>query len=285
MNTTPIGLIGVGLVGTALAERLLDSGFQVLGFDPDGNALTRLKEAGGDAADSARAVTAQCQRVVLSLPHSGIVAQVIEEIELAGKLIIDTSTGDPDTTVTIGDTVAKRGARYLDATIGGSSQQMRERDVIVLCGGAADAFAECLPIFDTFAKRTFYLGPVGSGSRMKLVLNLVLGLNRAVLAEGLGYAAASGIDMSKALEVLKAGPAYSRAMDIKGEKMIRGDFSLQARLSQHLKDVRLILETGAHSGATLPLSSAHRQLLEELESAGFGGVDNSAIIRAFRREA
>ena len=118
---------------------------------------------------------------------------------------------------------------------------------------------------------------------MKLVLNLVLGLNRAVLAEGLEFARASGIDPAVALEILKSGPAYSRAMEAKGEKMLTGDFEPEARLSQHLKDVRLILAYGEKLGAKLPLSALHRELLEAAETAGFGGADNSAIIKAFQK--
>src|SRR5262245_46949738 len=116
---------------------------------------------------------------------------------------------------------------------------------------------------------------------MKLVLNLALGLNRAVLAEALGFAMSQGLDGWRALEILKEGPAYSRAMDTKGEKMLRGDFQPEARLSQHLKDVGLILETGARCGARLPLSALHREILEAVERDGFGGEDNSAVMRAF----
>jgi 3-hydroxyisobutyrate dehydrogenase-like beta-hydroxyacid dehydrogenase len=115
------------------------------------------------------------------------------------------------------------------------------------------------------------------------VVILVLGLNRAVLAEGLAYAAACGIDPRQALEILKAGPAQSAAMDAKGEKMLNEDFTPQARLSQHLKDVRLILELGAKNEANLPLSALHCRLLEQLAQQGFGDLDNSAIIKAFRK--
>jgi 3-hydroxyisobutyrate dehydrogenase-like beta-hydroxyacid dehydrogenase len=117
---------------------------------------------------------------------------------------------------------------------------------------------------------------------MKLVLNLVLGLHRAVLAEALCFASAMDLDPAAALEVLKAGPAYSRVMDTKGHKMLACDFSVEARLSQHLKDVRLILAAGARCGAHLPLSFVHRMILEQAEAAGFGPADNSAVIQAFR---
>ena len=153
--------------------------------------------------------------------------------------------------------------------------------MIVLVGGTATVYEESRPILDTFAKKTFHIGPCGAGMRMKLVTNLVLGLHRAVLAEGLTFARAIGLDPANSLEILKASVAYSRTMDTKGHKMVEADFSVEARLSQHLKDVRLILSHGSTVDATLPLSEVHRQLLELAEAAGYGDADNSAILRAF----
>ncbi|HEX2473348.1 MAG TPA: NAD-binding protein, partial [Lacipirellulaceae bacterium] len=112
-----------------------------------------------------------------------------------------------------------------------------------------------------------------------LVTNLVLGLNRVALAEGLVFAKAVGLEMQEALEVLLNSPAYSKTMDAKGPKMVDGEFAPQARLSQHIKDVRLILEEAARGGASLPLSSVHLDLLESAEAAGLGELDNSAIMR------
>ena len=117
---------------------------------------------------------------------------------------------------------------------------------------------------------------------MKLVTNLVLGLNRAALAEGLALAESMDLDLEQTLAVMRACPAYSRIMDTKGERMINGDFAPDARLSQHLKDVRLIVETGQQAGLPMPLSAAHRAVLEAAEAAGWGELDNSAIIQALR---
>jgi 3-hydroxyisobutyrate dehydrogenase-like beta-hydroxyacid dehydrogenase len=117
---------------------------------------------------------------------------------------------------------------------------------------------------------------------MKLVVNLVLGLNRAVLAEGITLAEALALEPRQTLDILRASAAYSRVMDAKGPKMLEGDFAPQARLSQHLKDVRLILEAAQRTGAALPLSLLHRELIERACAAGLGPLDNSAIIEAFR---
>lgn len=278
-----VGIIGLGLVGSALAERLVGAQYEVCGFDLDGAKCAALAACGGKPATSAAEVFRQCDRIVLSLPTSQVSAQVLEKVsgELPGKLVIDTTTGEPEAMARLGALLADQGADYLDATIAGSSAQVRRGEVVVMLGGSAEAVARCEDLLQVFAARSFHLGPAGSGARMKLVVNLVLGLNRAVLAEGLAFAEACGIDLATALEVLKAGPAFSRVMESKGAKMLAADFTPEARLAQHHKDVRLILKAAAHAGARVPLSQLHDQLLAELIAAGCGELDNCAIVRAF----
>ncbi len=152
-----------------------------------------------------------------------------------------------------------------------------------MVGGERVIFDACADLWPMLGRTAFYMGAGGSAAKMKLISNLVLGLNRAVLAERLAFAAAIGVDPAAALEVLKGSMAYSRAMDVKGRKMLEGDFSVHARLSQHSKDVRLMLQEATAAGMTLPLSAAHQQLLELAEREGLGDLDNSAIIRVFQR--
>ncbi len=269
-----IGLIGVGLLGSALAARLSAAGYAVLGYD----IVPERRLGANSSMDVARA----CRVIFLSLPTSDVVAQVLAEIQLTpGTTIIDTTTGEPEAMAAMGEKLAKTGVDYLDATVLGSSRIVRNGAAIVMVGGRREAFESAGPLFRTFASRAFYLGSAGSGARMKLVANLALGLHRAVLAEALTFAAACGVSPTDALAVLKAGAAYSRVMDDKGEKMLHHDFSVEARLSQHLKDVRLILAAAHAKNAKAPLSEVHRQLLERLEKAGYGDVDNSAIIMAY----
>jgi 3-hydroxyisobutyrate dehydrogenase-like beta-hydroxyacid dehydrogenase len=286
MSAGTVGLIGVGLVGTALAERLHGAGWDVVGFDIDVERRSGLRRLTGQVAASERDVVTAADTIILSLPTSQIAASVIDSISdsLAGKTIIDTTTGEPTEMQALGQSLAEQRVHYLDATIAGSSSQVRSGEVVLMVGGEAHVVADCKLLLDTVANKVFHLGPWGAGARMKLVVNLVLGLNRAVLAEGLCFAERYGIDPRQALEVLQAGPAFSRVMETKAEKMLSGDFSPQARLAQHLKDVRLILSAGAEAGAKLPLSTLHAQLLDQLDRAGYGELDNSAIIKAFEKE-
>ena len=284
-SKSKIGVIGLGLLGSAIAKRLLAAGFPVCGFDIDAACRARLDAAGGTVAGSSSEVAAACRSIILSLPDSRVVGSVLGEVEArlgASRLFIDTTTGDPDDTVKWSERLAERGHDFLDASVGGSSKLLEAGQAILMVGGDVDAFHRSSSILRAIAERVFHVGPAGAGIRMKLVFNLVLGLNRAVLAEGLAFASRYGLSGLQALEILQAGASYSRAMDTKGHKMIARDFAPEARLSQHLKDVRLILAAGEACGAQLPLSLEHRQLLEHAESLGFGESDNSAIIESLR---
>lgn len=282
---TAIGLVGLGLLGSALAERLLAAGYVVAGWDIDPQRRSEHVGRGGHVAASADELCSASPRVLLSLPTGEVVAQVLRDCDSAlrpGLVIIDTTTGEPEATAALGAGLAKRGVSYLDATVAGSSAQARAGEVVMMVGGERVAFAQCSDLFACLAQQTFHVGGWGAGARMKLVVNLVLGLNRAVLAEGLAFARAQGLDPPLALDILRSGAAYSRAMDVKGDKMLREDFTPQARLAQHLKDVRLILDAGKSTGAELPLSTIHEQLLSALVAGGFGECDNSAIIKIFK---
>jgi 3-hydroxyisobutyrate dehydrogenase-like beta-hydroxyacid dehydrogenase len=279
-----VGLIGLGLLGSALADRLLGAGFEVVGHDLDAVKRGALAAAGGAPLETAADVAAACETIVLSLPDSQVVAGVLETLRdrlSAAHRIIDTSTGDPQATEALATSLAERGIAYLDATILGSSVQAREGQAIVMVGGAAASVAASREVLDCLGRAVYHVGPAGAGAQMKLVVNLVLGLNRAALAEGLSLARALKLDPATTLAILKAGAAYSAVMDAKGPKMLAGDFAPQARLSQHLKDVRLMLAAAERTAMHLPLSEVHRILLERAEAAGYGDADNSAIVRAF----
>jgi 3-hydroxyisobutyrate dehydrogenase-like beta-hydroxyacid dehydrogenase len=277
-----VGLIGLGLMGSALADRLLGAGLRVIGWDIDAGRRAALREHGGEVARDAQEVFSSCSPVLLSLPSHREVGDVVRAAGAAlgrGLTIIDTTTGDPASSEELAKILSEQGISYLDATISGSSAQVRAGSATLMVGGDADSFAACADIFALVGPQTFHTGPAGTGAKMKLVTNLVLGLNRAALAEGLAFAESAGLDLTLSLEVMRGSAAYSRIMDTKGERMVRGEFAPDARLSQHLKDVRLIVDIGRQAGLPMPLSAAHRAVLEEAEAAGYGELDNSAIIK------
>lgn len=285
---TTFGLIGLGLMGEAIAARLRGAGHDVLGFDIEPRCAANLVALGGTVAIDAATVLAACNIVLLSVPSHADVQVILSENSgslHAGQLLIDTTTGAPEAALQIAARLAERGVAYLDATISGSSAQVRQGEVLWMVGGHQADFDRCAELLRCIGREAIYTGPTGSGSKMKLVTNLVLGLNRAALAEGLALASRLGLDAVQALAVLRSSAAYSRIMDSKGEKMIHGEFAPVARLSQHLKDVNLILDAGSAAGAHLPLSETHLQILEAAEAAGLGALDNSAIYEVYRQHS
>ncbi|HYT61846.1 MAG TPA: NAD(P)-dependent oxidoreductase [Haliangiales bacterium] len=278
-----VGLIGAGLMGLAMAERLCAGGHDVLGWDISSAQRSALSNLGGAVAGNSNEVFTRCNHVILSLPDDDVVTRVLTEASpalRAGQIVMDTSSGAPDTAAKIDRLLAPRGVDYLDATVSGNSEQARHGEVVMMVGGSRAAFEKCQELFRLFAKHIIHTGPCGSGAKMKLITNLVLGLNRAALAEGLVFARSLGLNDEQALQVLRDSMAYSRIMDAKGEKMVQEDFEPHAKLSQHLKDVRLMIEAAAKTNTKLPLSETHRDILVFGEQNGLGQLDNSAIIRA-----
>jgi len=269
-------------MGTALTERLLEHGYGVAVWNRTREKSAPLVARGARWSDNP---LAECRRVIVSLYTSEVVAGVLGRMEAGlqpGQIIVDTTTGEPGETARLGQWLGARGVRYLDAPISGSSEQTRRGEATVIVGGEREAFGECADLWPVLGRNVFHVGACGSASRMKLISNLVLGLNRAVLAEGLAFAEALGVSPAAALEVMKGSNAYSRAMDVKGRKLVERDYAVQARLSQHLKDVRLMLRAAGAAGLRLPLTETHRGLLEAAEAAGFGDLDNAAILEVLR---
>lgn len=284
-----IGIIGLGLAGSALYKRFLKMGLDVLGYDICSEALSQAELSGVKVFDSPEKIGLLSNTILLSLPDSKIVKIVVEgpsgllQTISKNSLIIDTTTADPEASIDLAQRLKKRDIRFLDASIIGSSKEIENGSAVVLCGGIKDDVAESKRILSVFAKQIFHMGENGKGAQGKLVVNLVLGLNRLALAEGINFGEKIGINSHLLLDVLKAGAAYSRAMDHKGNKMINSDFEPpQARLAQHHKDVELMLKLAKENGIGLPLTKTHEKILHKARLNDLGKLDNSAIIEVLR---
>lgn len=278
-----ISLVGLGLMGSALAPRLLAQGYRLFVWNRTREKADPWIELGAHWTENP---LAESPRVILSLYSSEVVEAVLGPW-LASitprQIIIDTTTGQPSESRRWEERLATRGAAYLDAPISGSSEQTRQGQSTVIVGGNREAFDRCLDLWPVLGKKVFYVGTSGNAAQMKLVSNLVLGLNRAALAEGLVLAERLGIDGHLALDVLRGSAAYSQQMDTKGAKMLNRDYSVQAKLSQHLKDLRLILAAAQSVDMHPRLVDVHRNLLELGEQMGLGELDNSAVIEVIRQ--
>ena len=283
-NANTVGLVGLGLMGEVYARRLIAAGFAVVGFDIDTTKQERLTPIGlraGTLADIAR----DCNPIVLAVFSTDQAEDVVERALLpamAGKIVICTSTCDPDRIAALGARVAER-VRFLEVPVSGTSEQVRQGDGVGLIGGDEKNAADAAPALDALFPKRFHIGKVGDGSRAKLAINLILGLNRLALAEGLVFASRLGLDPAAFLKVARSSAAASQVMDTKGPKMIAGDFAPEGRVRQTLKDAHLMLDQARKAGQQLPLLNVHADVLDACKNHGEGERDNSIVIEEIRR--
>ncbi|MEK7874624.1 MAG: NAD(P)-dependent oxidoreductase [Pseudomonadota bacterium] len=288
-----VGVIGAGLMGTACVRRLMQAGFEVLVYDVDAAKCAAIATLGARAAGSVAATLGQSAAVVLAVFNTDQVEQVIEGeggvLENVGEgsrspIVICTSTCDPDRLAALAARVGPRGVRFLEVPISGTSRQVVAGDGVGLVGGDRDLMERAVPMLDAICPRRYYLGSVGNGSRAKLAVNLILGLNRAALAEGLVFAERLGLDREAFLEVARGSAAYSQVMDIKGPLMARREFrNPQSRVDQSLKDFSLMLEQARAKGQELPFATVYARMLQDCVQHGESEWDNAAIAEAIAR--
>jgi putative dehydrogenase len=287
--TRQIGIIGFGLMGSALAHRLIGAGYDVVGYDIDPEKLCSLEKLGGTAAASAADVARQCDVVFLAVFNTEQVEEVVERDLLpalgagSGKILLCASTCDPDRIGALAGRVTPRGLHLLDTPISGTSEQVRQGRGVALVGGDAAKLAEVADVLGAVFPSYFHMGPAGNAGRAKLAINLILGLNRLALAEGLVFAERMGLDPARFLDVARQAASYSQVMDTKGPKMVRGDFAPEGRARQTLKDVELMLAQARQLGQDLPLAKLNAEILEACVRNGEGDHDNSVVISEIRR--
>ena len=287
--SAPVAIIGLGLMGEVYAQRLLDAKIPVSGFDIDPARRARLAEIGGNPAGSIAELAGAARCFIVAVFNTEQVEDVVERTLLpalgdgSAKIVLCMSTCDPDRVAALAERVIPRGIRYLDVPVSGTSDQVRRGDGVALIGGDIAIGEQVEDIFDALFARRFHVGRIGDGGRAKLAVNLILGLNRLAVAEGLVFAERLGLDPSAFLDVARGSASYSQVMETKGPKMVRGDFSPEGRVKQTLKDVRLMLDQAANAGQKLSLLEVHADVLEACMRAGEADLDNSAVIREVRR--
>ena len=288
-KSAAVGVIGIGLLGQAFVHRLRSAGFDVVGFDVDAAKNARLLELGGQVASSVADLARRCDPLVLAVFSTDQVEAVVENELLpalgegSGKIVLCASTCDPERIAALGHRAATRGLRLLETPVSGASGQVSRGEGVGLIGGDAHVIAEVEPVLRAMFPTYFHIGKIGDGGRAKLAVNLILGLNRLAVAEGLVFAERLGLDPEAFLKVARTSAAYSQVMDVKGAKMIRGEFTAEGRITQHLKDVHLMLEQAERIKQQLPMLEVHADVLEACVRQGEADLDNSAVIKEIRR--
>jgi 2-hydroxy-3-oxopropionate reductase len=286
-----IGIIGVGLLGSAVAARLLKGKFEVKGYDTRPEQIKGLCAHGLIAAGSIAEVAADTDAVFTILPTLESVETTI--IGTGGLIerswpnctLIQMSTISPELTRRLSGAAAAKGLDFLDAPMSGTSAMVERGDCAIFVAGDRARADACRPIFDAIAKKTVYVGDVGMASLAKLATNLLVGLNTAALAEAFVLAAKGGLAPAMLLEFLKDSAADSKMLEVRGPLMASHRFDPQMKIDLFLKDFKLMLEEGRHLGVPLPLTSITQQLVTATAVAGRGEEDLAAMITTFERLA
>jgi 3-hydroxyisobutyrate dehydrogenase-like beta-hydroxyacid dehydrogenase len=292
-----IGLVGVGLLGTAVAGRLLKAGHRVVGFDiaPDrGRALVTM---GGEVAASARAAALASEAVCTLLPTLAAVETAIlgpDGVAAAGKpgqVVIQMSTISPALSVRLAAESRARGLDFLDCPVSGTSGVVARGEGMLFVGGERRVFERWRPLLEAMLPRAVYIGAAGQAMVLKLVANLLVALNSAAAAEALHLARRAGLDPAVALEVLTGSAAGSRMLEVRGPLMVRGEYPAQMKLDLFMKDLHLIQDAATAAGAALPLTDAAERLYAAAAQTGHGKEDLAVVLTALaalsprRREA
>jgi 3-hydroxyisobutyrate dehydrogenase-like beta-hydroxyacid dehydrogenase len=282
-----VGIIGLGLMGAALSERLINAKIPVIGFDIDAARCDKLRASGGEVAASVRELAGQCGIIIVVVYSGEQVEALFEELERgtgsAKPIVVCTTTCAPDEIVRVARRAENAGIPLVEAPISGTSAEVRDGAAMALLAGEAEVIESVSALLDILCPRRRHIGKIGDASRTKLAINLILQNNRAALAEGIAFAETLGLDGHAFLAAARESAAYSRVMDTKGEKMLTRDFRPQSHISQTLKDAELILEEARRRSLVLPLSTVQTGLLRTAIALEGPDSDSAAVIQAIRR--
>ena len=279
-----VGIVGLGLLGTAVASRLLQGGVEVAAYDVRAEQADALASAGVRAAGNTAGACEGADAVFTILPTLESVEEVlcgpggVLGAAPTDAVIIQMSTISPELARRMGTAAASRGYRFLDAPISGTSTMVASGDGTLLVGGDAAHLETCRPLFAAIARRTVHIGDVGAASLAKLATNLLVALNTAAVAEALVLGARGGLDMKRLLDAWEGTAAGSRMMDARGPLMAEGRYPPQMKLDLFMKDLHLMLDEGRRLDVPLPLTEVAERLYAAAADAGRGSEDLACVM-------
>jgi putative dehydrogenase len=276
-----VGVIGLGIMGSAMSANLVKAGFPVVGYDPVGKARNKLGKAGGSACDSATEVARQCRFIILSLPSEAALDTVCGDLIAArakGLIVAETSTLPETAKMRAHEVLAKAGITLLDCPLSGTGAQAVNRDLAVYASGDAKAIAAFAPVFEGFARARYDVGGFGNGTRMKLVANLLVAIHNVSTAEAILMGARSGLDPAMVVKVVADGAGGSRMFQVRGPTMVNRSWDQATmKVSTWQKDMGLISDALNASETAAPLFAACLPIYNAAMALGHGPDDTAAV--------
>ncbi len=286
-----IGFIGTGIMGAPMARNLMEDGYELVLFN---RTTEKAEEVAGDGATvvgNPREVAESCDVVVLMLPDSPQVEEIVEgedgvlEGLKEGALIVDMSTISPVVTRELAEKIEERGASMLDAPVSGGEPGAQQGTLAIMVGGGEEDFERARPLLEVIGDAITHVGPTGAGQTAKAANQIVVAVTLEGISEALVLASKAGVAPEKILEAISGGLAGSNVMEAKKENFLEHDFEPGFRVDLNHKDLWIALSTGREYGVSLPVTAILDQMLESLKTKGRGDRDHSAILTLIEDQA
>jgi 3-hydroxyisobutyrate dehydrogenase-like beta-hydroxyacid dehydrogenase len=289
MDSKPVGMIGLGIMGSAMSANLIRAGFAVVGYDVVPQALKGHRKVGGTVARNAPEVAKKCDIIVTSLPSSDALLETAAQLASTSRkdqIVVETSTLPIAVKEEARDCLASRGTILLDCTLSGTGAQARVKDLIVYSSGERKACDRVAPVMDGFARANYYVGEFGAGSKMKFVANLLVAIHNVAAAEAMVLAMKAGLDLETVLKVVADGAGGSRMLQVRGPMMVKGDYSdATMKVKTWQKDMTIIGDYARKIDCPTPLLSASAAIYTSAMAMGLGAEDTGAVCIVLERMA
>jgi 3-hydroxyisobutyrate dehydrogenase-like beta-hydroxyacid dehydrogenase len=273
-----VGVIGLGIMGSAMSANLVKAGFTVHGYDVLAARRSALKRAGGKPAGSAAEVAARAPFIITSLPSADALHQVAAELETTRCIVVETSTLQIHDKLLAREALAKKKIEMLDCPLSGTGAQARTRDLAVYASGDKSAFSKIIAVLEGFSRAHYYLGEFGNGSKMKYVANLLVAIHNVAAAEAFVLGMKAGLDPETIYKVAGDGAGTSRMFQVRGPQMVAGrydDATMKVEVWQ--KDMKIIGEYATRLGVPTPLFNASAAVYTAAMAQGFEKQDTAAV--------
>ncbi|TMG92461.1 MAG: NAD(P)-dependent oxidoreductase [Betaproteobacteria bacterium] len=289
MKQQTVGMIGLGIMGSAMSFNLGRAGFRVAGYDVAPKRRAEHARAGGIAARSAREVARRSNIIITSLPSARALAEVAAEIAASaarGAIVIETSTLPIAVKEAARGVLAKRGVILLDCPLSGTGAQARVKDLIAYASGDRAAYRKIVPVLQGFTRANYYVGAFGAGSKMKFVANLLVAIHNVAAAEAMVLGMKAGLDPALVLKVVSDGAGGSRMLQVRGPMMVKGDYS-EATMKNEVwqKDMSIIGDFAREIDCPTPLFAASAPIYNAAMAMGLGKEDTGAVCAVLEQMA
>jgi 3-hydroxyisobutyrate dehydrogenase/glyoxylate/succinic semialdehyde reductase len=282
-----VGIVGLGIMGSAIARNLVDRGWRVIGFDIDATKQAELAAAGVTIAADVGQVARDAPVIMTSLPSPAAVEDVAKTIAGSGqppRIVIELSTLTIADKLRFEEILTKAGHIALDCPLSGTGAQAKNRDLVVYASGDSSAIAQCMPLFADFAKQSADLGAYGNGSRMKFVANHLVAIHNVATAEAMILAERAGLDPKLVVEMVGPGAGGSRMFQMRAPMMVEGVYEpATMKVSTWKKDMAIIAEFADDVGCETPLFTLTQPVYTKAMAMGLGDQDTAAVFEVLKK--